>query len=71
VARLWNDGPPELFVSEVLASEALDFFLDSGKQKPDLRWIRIDEFSREIVWEGRHGREAWEKAKPTGYQGDA
>ncbi len=33
--------PPELFVSEALATEALEWFLGSGKQKPDLRWVRI------------------------------
>lgn len=55
--------PSELFVSEPLVKEALAYFLDSGRQKPDLRWVRIDRFPRDVVWEGREGREAWEKAQ--------
>lgn len=55
--------PPELFVPESLAAEALRWFLDFGRQKPDLRWVRIDRFPREIVWQGREEREAWEKSR--------
>lgn len=54
--------PANLFVSEQLARQALDYFLSSGKQDPALDWIRIDGFPRETVWEGRGGREAWERA---------
>ena len=54
--------PAELFVSEELAHRALECFLASGKQDPALHWIRIDAFPRETVWEGRKGREAWERA---------
>lgn len=54
--------PSELFVPEELARQALDCFLAKGKQDPGLHWIRIDAFPREIVWEGREGREAWERA---------
>ena len=54
--------PSELFVPDELAQQALDCFLTRGKQDPALHWIRIDAFPREIVWEGRDGREAWEHA---------
>ena len=54
--------PPELFVPETLAHLALDCFLTTGKQDPRLHWVRIDAFPRETVWEGREGREAWERA---------
>ena len=56
--------PPELFIPEQLASQALDHFLDSGQQDPELHWVRIDGFPRETIWEGREGREAWELANP-------
>lgn len=55
--------PRELFVDTTVAVEAVDFFLQSGKQKTTLHWVRGDAFPREIVWEGRRGREAWEKTK--------
>ena len=38
--------PPELFVSEPSAAEALEYFLDCGKEKGSLFWVRIDEFPR-------------------------
>ena len=56
--------PPELFVPEQLASQALDCFLDSGKQDQALQWVRIDGFPRETIWVGRQGREAWELSNP-------
>ncbi len=55
-------SPSELFVPEELAHQALDCFLTTGKQDPALHWMRIDAFSRETVWEGREGRETWERA---------
>ena len=54
--------PSELFVPEVLAGQALDCFLATGKQDRALHWVRIDTFPRMIIWEGREGREAWERA---------
>lgn len=54
--------PSELFVRVELAHRALECFLTRGKQDPTLHWIRIDAFPRETVWEGREGREAWERA---------
>jgi len=54
--------PSELFVPEEPARQVLDCFLTSGKQGPALHWVRIDAFPREAVWEGREGREAWERA---------
>jgi hypothetical protein len=54
--------PRELFVSAELATQALNHFLDYGKQDPALEWSRIDGFPRETVWEGREQREAWERA---------
>lgn len=56
--------PRELFVSAELATQALNRFLNCGKQDPTLEWIRIDAFPRETIWEGREGREAWERANP-------
>ena len=57
--------PPELFVPEELVRQALACFLGSGKQDPALHWVRIDAFPRETIWEGREGREAWERANST------
>lgn len=54
--------PRELFVSAERATQALSHFLEFGKQDPTLEWIRIDAFPREIVWDDREGREAWERA---------
>src|SRR5260221_395815 len=53
--------PSELFVPEDLARRALAYFLTIGKQDPALSWVRIDEFPRETVWEGRVGRETGER----------
>ena len=53
--------PLELFVSEQLAHQAVDHFLNSGKQDPALHWVRIDAFPRSTIWKGRAGREAWER----------
>lgn len=53
--------PRELFVSPDLAREALDFFLQTGKQKATLHWVGTGAIPRETVWEGREGREAWLK----------
>ena len=53
--------PSQLFVSEQLAKEALEFFLSFGKRNPVQQWIRGDAFPRETVWEGRQQREAWER----------
>lgn len=56
--------PPELFVPTELAAQALNHLLSVGTQDPALDWVRIDAFPREIIWEGREGREAWERAHP-------
>jgi hypothetical protein len=56
--------PRELFVSAERATQALNHFLESGKQDPALEWVRIDAFPRETLWEGRAQREAWERANP-------
>lgn len=56
--------PPELFVSAERTTQALDHFLEFGKQDPALEWVRIDRFPRETLWEGRAQREAWERANP-------
>jgi hypothetical protein len=56
--------PRELFVSMALATQALDHFLNFGKQDLALEWVRIDAFPRETIWEDREGREAWERANP-------
>ena len=56
--------PRELFVSPELATEAMNHFLERGKQHPALEWVRIDGFPREALWEGRAERETWERANP-------
>ena len=56
--------PRELFVSAVHAIQALNHFLEFGKQDLTLVWVRIDGFPRETLWEGRAQREAWERANP-------
>jgi hypothetical protein len=53
--------PRQLFVDADRALEALSFFLKTGKQDGTQHWVRTDAFPREIVWETREGREAWEK----------
>jgi hypothetical protein len=58
--------PPELFVPEELAADGLRFFLDTGQRKPDLGWARIDEFPREVVWEGLAARSGWEEGERRG-----
>lgn len=57
--------PSELFVPEELARQAVDCFLKTGKQNAALHWVRIDAFPRETIWEGREGRETWERANPS------
>jgi hypothetical protein len=53
--------PRQLFVDSERSLEALAFFLKTGKQNETQHWVRTDAFPREIVWETREGREAWEK----------
>lgn len=55
--------PPELFVSEQIAKEALGFFRTLGKRNPTQSWVKGDGFPRETIWEGREKREAWERAR--------
>ena len=55
--------PLELFVPTELAADALRFFVDTGQRNPDLEWVRIDAFPREVVWEGRAARRAWEESE--------
>jgi len=38
--------------------EALDYFLETGKQKDTLHGILTDAFHRKTVWHGRAGRES-------------
>ena len=58
--------PRQLFVDPALGAEALDHFLKTGTQKKTRHWIRTDAFPRETVWEGRAGREAWERSREKG-----
>ena len=53
--------PRELFVSEDLATETLEHFLNYGEVKPLLCWVDTGHFPRETIWEGREEREAWER----------
>lgn len=56
--------PRELFVPWELATQALNHFLEFGKQEPALEWIRLDGFPRETLWEGRAQRDTWQRAHP-------
>jgi hypothetical protein len=53
--------PRELFVSELLATDALEHFLERGELKPLLSWIGTGQFPRETIWQGREEREAWQR----------
>jgi hypothetical protein len=53
--------PRELFVSEDLATVALEHFLDYGELKLSLCWVGTGQFPRQTIWEGREEREAWER----------
>jgi hypothetical protein len=53
--------PRQLFVPIGLAREAMEFFLELGRQSPNLRWVRIDRFPRRTIWVGRRGQLAWER----------
>jgi hypothetical protein len=55
--------PRQLFVDSDRAVEALEFFIETGKQSGTQHWVRTDAFPREIVWETREGREAWERRR--------
>jgi hypothetical protein len=55
--------PRQLFVGTERALETLDFFLKTGKQSGTQRWVRTDAFPREVVWETRAGRVAWEESR--------
>lgn len=55
--------PRQLFVDPALGADALGHFLKTGGRKETLHWIRTDGFRRDTVWEGRAGREAWEKTR--------
>ena len=57
--------PRELFVSEALATEALEYFLDYAEPKPSLCWTGTGDFPRETIWEGREGRQTWERTHRT------
>ena len=55
--------PRQLFVTSALADEALTDFLKTGTQKEKLHWSPTDAFTRETVWEGLAGREAWQRSR--------
>lgn len=56
--------PRELFVSVEHATQALNYFLAHGRRDPALEWVRIDAFPREVLWEGREQKGAWERTNP-------
>jgi hypothetical protein len=47
-----------LFVEPALGLEALDYFLQTGKQKRSRHWFRTDAILRQTVWHTREGRDA-------------
>lgn len=53
--------PRELFVSEALAAESLEYFLEYGELKPSPCWTRTGKFPRDTIWQGREERETWER----------
>lgn len=53
--------PRQLFVNSERAIETLESFLKTGKQNGTQHWVRTDAFPRDIVWDTREGREAWEQ----------
>ena len=57
--------PRELFVSEALAGEALEYFLGHAKCNPSLSWTGTADFPRETIWEGREERETWQHTRRT------
>ena len=52
--------PRQLFVSNRLAHDAVEFFLCTGRRNTILDWVTTGGFLRETVWEGRDQRLAWE-----------
>lgn len=48
--------------SKRCATHALNHLLEHGERDPALEWVKIDGFPREILWEGREQRLAWERA---------
>lgn len=43
--------PRQLFVSEQLARDAVEFFLNAAKRTPWHSWVSADGFPRQTVWE--------------------
>jgi hypothetical protein len=58
--ELW---PDQLFVGEGALQAALQFFLDSTGMDPSMSWVAGSVFPREVVWEGKEQREAWERSR--------
>lgn len=56
--------PSELFSPASHATQAVEYFLTHGAQDPGLEWVTTDGFPREVLWETRAQREAWERAHP-------
>jgi hypothetical protein len=55
--------PRELFVPRAVATQALQTFLQTGRQDTSFIWVPNDGFEREIIWENDAERIAWEKQK--------
>lgn len=55
--------PSELFVSEQLVIEAMEWFFAHGREKHSLHWFRIDRFPRETIWDDAESRNAWERSR--------
>tara|TARA_R110002096_G_scaffold57426_3_gene145626 strand:- start:2605 stop:3111 length:507 start_codon:yes stop_codon:yes gene_type:complete len=62
--ELW---PKQLFITQAHAARAVEFFLESGKRLPAQRWVETGGFPRQVIWEGREQREAWEHARRRAY----
>ena len=57
--------PRELFVTRQVAAQILRTFLNTARQDASFVWVANDAFDREVIWEDRGGRIAWEKQQAT------
>jgi hypothetical protein len=53
--------PRELFVPWAVAAQALQTFLQTGRQDGSFIWVANNGFEREIIWENNAERIAWKK----------
>ena len=54
--------PRQMFVTRSIAERAVNHFVRTGKQNTLLTWVANDAFPREVLWETRAQRLAWESS---------